>query len=508
MDGFAVGLEKSSVLDVQQEIDWLNIEKFDFIVSPLFHLRLRRDAQGISDERDGPSTRSDRELESRVWTSRIVAKLSSWIDTREVDPLNTKIVEQEIQWTLHLGLRAILFPSPALSSPSFAHLLTSSLSANSTLQYWVTIPLVLPLSFKYRNEDGKYEKDGWLVWNQLRSFCNHDHRVCVALEISDPLSEAELLEDIFFNRWRAEPVKAIIISTKSFTFNKAGFPILSRDVQKLLSLFLQTNIKIILKGRSHHATHGYQHYVEYLKHFRLKCMAHLNDSDRLSLAYRDVLQAPLQPLMDNLESQTYEVFEQDPVKYSQYQKAIEKALLVIHAKQISNEEVVITVVGAGRGPLVSAALSASLAVDIPVKVYAVEKNPNAVITLRNRIITERWDNVQIFATDMRDWKPPELSDIMVSELLGSLGDNELSPECLDGAQKCLKVDGISIPVDYTSYLSPISSSKLWMCAREMLNGKGLETPYVVNAFSYFNLAEPQKLFSFYHPQFSDIDNSR
>ena len=26
------------------------------------------------------------------------------------------------------------------------------------------------------------------------------------------------------------------------------------------------------------------------------------------------------PLMDNLESQTYEVFEKDPVKYSQYQK--------------------------------------------------------------------------------------------------------------------------------------------------------------------------------------------
>jgi hypothetical protein len=33
----------------------------------------------------------------------------------------------------------------------------------------------------------------------------------------------------------------------------------------------------------------------------------------------------------------------------------------------------------------------------------------------------------------------------VSELLGSFGDNELSPECLDGAQRFLKPDGISIP---------------------------------------------------------------
>lgn len=40
----------------------------------------------------------------------------------------------------------------------------------------------------------------------------------------------------------------------------------------------------------------------------------------------DYLQAPLQPLMDNLESQTYEAFEKDPVKYKQYERAIVKAL--------------------------------------------------------------------------------------------------------------------------------------------------------------------------------------
>lgn len=39
---------------------------------------------------------------------------------------------------------------------------------------------------------------------------------------------------------------------------------------------------------------------------------------------------------------------------------------------------------------------------------------------------------------MRDWDAPEKADILVSELLGSFGDNELSPECLDGAQKFLK----------------------------------------------------------------------
>ena len=48
------------------------------------------------------------------------------------------------------------------------------------------------------------------------------------------------------------------------------------------------------------------------------------------------------------------------------------------------------------------------------------------------------EQVTVVSTDMRFWDAPEKADILVSELLGSFGDNELSPECLDGAQKFLK----------------------------------------------------------------------
>lgn len=48
--------------------------------------------------------------------------------------------------------------------------------------------------------------------------------------------------------------------------------------------------------------------------------------ERFGAGYQDYLQAPLQPLADNLESITYEVFEKDPVKYDQYEKAIKAAL--------------------------------------------------------------------------------------------------------------------------------------------------------------------------------------
>ena len=46
--------------------------------------------------------------------------------------------------------------------------------------------------------------------------------------------------------------------------------------------------------------------------------------------------------------------------------------------------------------------------------------------------------VKILFGDMRQIEVPELADIIVSELLGSFGDNELSPECLDGAGRFLK----------------------------------------------------------------------
>ncbi|OMP12339.1 Protein arginine N-methyltransferase PRMT5 [Corchorus capsularis] len=65
------------------------------------------------------------------------------------------------------------------------------------------------------------------------------------------------------------------------------------------------------------------------------------------------------PLMDNLEAQTYETFEKDSVKYIQYQRAICKALLDrVPDADISAVTTVLMVVGAGRGPLVRASLQA------------------------------------------------------------------------------------------------------------------------------------------------------
>lgn len=60
------------------------------------------------------------------------------------------------------------------------------------------------------------------------------------------------------------------------------------------------------------------------------------------------------------------------------------------------------------------------------------------LRLENWCFEEWGDQVTVVSCDMREWAAPEKADIIVSELLGSFGDNELSPECLDGAQHFLK----------------------------------------------------------------------
>lgn len=49
----------------------------------------------------------------------------------------------------------------------------------------------------------------------------------------------------------------------------------------------------------------------------------------------------------------------------------------------------VQVVGAGRGPLVRAALSAARRTQRRLKVYAIEKNPHAIVTLHKLVAAER-----------------------------------------------------------------------------------------------------------------------
>ena len=123
------------------------------------------------------------------------------------------------------------------------------------------------------------------------------------------------------------------------------------------------------------------------------------------------------------------------------------------------DPIIVMYFGAGRGPLIRKALKAAERAEVHIKVIALDKNPNAIVTLRNMIVDENLeDKVTLFAGDMRKIDIKDMQgDILMSELLGSFGDNELSPECLNPTSKFLKKGGIFVPYLYTNYVVPLSS---------------------------------------------------
>ena len=163
-----------------------------------------------------------------------------------------------------------------------------------------------------------------------------------------------------------------------------GFFIEARQLPiELLTIIFgnhQLKLQFIISGKTHYENQ-YYYYKKYLSH--LAQTQPMSAQEAFESPYYDYLQSPLQPLMDNLESQTYEVFEKDPVKYKNYQEAVRLALLERLDKPIT-----LMVLGAGRGPLVTAALNATTEANHKrVNIYAVEKNPNAVVTYVTRLLS-------------------------------------------------------------------------------------------------------------------------
>ncbi|KAH9798407.1 protein arginine N-methyltransferase 1.5 [Citrus sinensis] len=526
---------------------------FDFVVASLMDPNYRpslmeKDIGGGSHVL--PFAGSDLVLSPSQWSSHVVGKISSWIDLDSEDEIlrtdSETTLKQEISWASHLSLQACLLPSPkGASCANYARCVNQILQSLNNMQLWLRIPLV-------KNDDDTTDfipsGDSWELWNSFRLLCEHHSQLSVALDVLSSLPSANSL-----GRWLGEPVRAAIIHTDSFLTNARGYPCLSRRHQKLITGFLNHSIQVVISGKLNHGVpsvsldsaldhtgtnvessqrHSLRPYLDYIAYLYQR-MDPLPEQERFELSYRDFLQSPLQPLMDNLEAQTYETFEKDSVKYIQYQRAIGNALVDrVPDEEASSLTTVLMVVGAGRGPLVRASLQAAEETGRKLKIYAVEKNPNAVVTLHvccklcnyasvanimcpksgrghlhigilSLVRLEGWEKtVTIVSCDMRCWDAPEKADILVSELLGSFGDNELSPECLDGAQRFLKQDGISIPSSYTSFIQPVTASKLHNDVKSHKDVVHFETAYVVKVHSVARLAPCEPVFTFTHPNFS------
>lgn len=591
---------------LRRKNDW----KVQYQVMPLYH-------PSATDPTE-LTAYSDRILSNYEWVQNFMGKVCDNIEgARSGDMSTSQLYEvylmKQLNWASHLGLKTVIIPYKYVEILTEANLVRLLLHHLSRTAYLLTILISIPAVLQNDPEIGKSDEnsvdfpsirvtesfswDGWHLWRRIQKLSDFHPQIAVNLCFSE--SAVNYILPVNVQRWISESIRYISLDTSLFMANDAGFPVLPRVWQSIVKTFMAYNVGVILKGEAniiHDADEGIvdrpqdedddlalpdgnslSYYVQYLRFLQGNVDKGLDNVARYSYSFWDALQTPLQPLMDHLESQTYEVFEQDPIKYRQYEDAIHSALKKLYfgssdscAMQVSEindlncavsgppglslvsttsmrestpaskrckfdaedgkSVITVMVVGAGRGPLVSATLSAASRASVPVFIYAVEKNPNAVITLEHRAVSEHWQGtVEIVAQDMRYWTPPVLADLLVSELLGSFGDNELSPECLDMAQLRLlnPVGGLSVPVSYRSFLQPISAPLHWMSARDQQrvsaggflenNGvsgafqrqygggrggaSGLEVPYVVYLRRYVPLsANSQAVWDFVHPR--------
>ncbi|KAI0469351.1 methyltransferase-like protein [Xylaria cf. heliscus] len=588
--GFHIGQHDSARLATLSNLQYGHVlnSGFRFVTTPITNARFREriaelvkesSAQANGQQNTGPCidpivtplTPEDTTLFPEVYTSGFVGYASPWIDlcssNHVIASISRQVLNLEVDYANFCGVRSIIVPGPRQDSAQagsgqgiaqYARAIREALLIGTRVNLIIHLPMyrepgleekVDQLSISDEPEDkpqSPKEIDiftAWDSWHTIRTACDYDARLFIALRIPRVLPAKELQ-----TRWFSEPLQYMTYNPATFQTNKAGHPSLGRAHQELIHAYMRlkhapyfllcdagpelldepTAEKPIDTSsasefpalgdaaapptKSEPRIQGHNAYLAYFRHLERQQEPYTELELNTLTNFQDWLQSPLQPLSDNLESVTYEVFEGDPVKYNQYELAIEAALRewsALKKPTSSPEGVVIAVAGSGRGPLVTRALQASKTTGVPVRVWAVEKNPNAYVYLLRQNQTVWGGRVTVVKTDMRAWKGPVISsppnsanadsspvygkvDILVSELLGSFGDNELSPECLDGIQHVLAPGhGISIPSSYTAHMSPIATPRLYADIRaraetgggDPSNANAFDTPWVVRLFA-------------------------
>ncbi|KAJ5098419.1 hypothetical protein N7532_005420 [Penicillium argentinense] len=540
-----------------------------------------------------PLSKLDSHLTPNDATSQIVGVTSSWIDLCSPDPLIADLSRQvlllEVAYAAFCGIGYLLVPGPKLHHGGlhsegvvyYARAIQEALNLGPYIQFHIWLRMtdnpdlevdtmgdLAPLAREeyLQPDEGFTPKTDlfgtWDAWDLIRKTSKYHTRLLVALSMPKQLPSLTVQ-----SRWHSEPVHLLTIDASCFLKNQKGYPVLSRAHQSLIAKMMRLRTvpwillcdvgpipgiedaddvegnKSQLSGSEYPslaqgAGSAKKHYdptphLSYVRNLQQRQPAR-TPIERFGVGYQDYLQAPLQPLTVNLESITYEVFEKDPIKYEWYERAITKALKdwADQKKPTSHPDgkVILAVVGAGRGPLVTRALKASEEAGVEIDLWAVEKNQNAFVLLQRHNDTTWGGKVTLVQSDMRSWKGPRVGqqanqdpvgeslgiedsllytpkkgendpgsatkfsnptaapasythvDIVVSELLGSFADNELSPECLDGINDLINpVHGISIPASYSAHLTPVSAPKLHsdVMNQTVSNLAAPETPYVV-----------------------------
>ncbi|SCW01314.1 LAFE_0D09846g1_1 [Lachancea fermentati] len=445
-------------------------------------------------------------------TPGYIGLISSWLELESGDAcvreLSFQVLVNEWEYARFVGIKQLILAPPRdlNNLHQYAQMIAKALSRGD--EHSPVLSISLPL---FEDTD---PLSTWELWSTIRKICDYHQNLTISLALPRDKTPSYVLE-----RWLAEPVTCLLVSSSIFATNQYNFPVLNKFNQYIIHEFQKVNgnsqpklgeLCIILHGVEKYANEvrgGESAYLEYINYL-------LKRGDKaMGMEYANVadciprIMPPLSPFEDNLANEAYHTFEKDQTKYNLYEQAITQALeeLIREQKTMlvkNNRPIVVLVAGAGRGPLVDRALQALKALNVPqYHIIALEKNPEAFLYLQKRKY-EYWnDAVDIVRENMCSWNKPIKVDICISELLGSFGCNELSPECLWSIQKNhSKPSTKFIPQSYSSYLAPVSAPLLHQKLHQMKELNSQEKLWVIHNIPYCILSTKiNEIWAFNHP---------
>ncbi|RYO95941.1 hypothetical protein DL765_011679 [Monosporascus sp. GIB2] len=354
---------------------------FSFVTTPItnqhFHDRIvdllatslaalkEDDAPGLRpDPIVPPITTEDTSLFPASYTSGLVAYSSSWIDlcssNHVVASISRQVLNLEVSYANFCGVRSIIIPGPREDSvkvghgqgiAQYARAIQEAFLLGTRVNLIIHIPMyrepgleeqATVLSASEISEEKPQEEQeidlfsSWDSWHTIRSICEYDQRLYVALQIPRMLPEKELQ-----TRWFSEPLQYLTFGPSVFQTNKAGHPSLSRHHQDLIAKYMRlkhapyfllcdvgpeleeaedasetlnpssaadfptlAEAAALSVRENKHMTLEHNAYAAYLRHLE-RLQEPLSYLEQTTLTnFQDWLQSPLQPLSDNLESVT------------------------------------------------------------------------------------------------------------------------------------------------------------------------------------------------------------
>ncbi|KAA8498345.1 Protein arginine N-methyltransferase 5 [Porphyridium purpureum] len=531
----SIGVSFPYVERLKPTLELLETDGCDFVVAPIVHTRYAAALKGgkspfldaKSTDALQPLCRSESELTSKEWKTAIIGRVSPWLrldsPIDKVRQFSEWSLDREVSFANYLSMQAIVIDIPdanAVTISNFARVVCCTLNRYPFMQILIKVglgSLTLPGSAAGSTVDGSRESNdsqdmvaeselehassAWLKWEFVRSFSGNHPNLGLMLEMSSELPTKAVLE-----RWLAEFVYVFLINKNAFVPNKLGYPVLSKRHQDFLKAMFkyqplfcisdEPNVKIDKDGGANKL------YVQYLAHLFGKQPPE-GDAEQIREIFHDYLQPLGKPFRTNLEAQRFDFQEADAVKFGKYADAIK--LYLSEHRAADQTVMVIVVLGGGRGGMVRVVNECLTEYERKAKIIVLERNSNTLVSLQNMKVELGWTNVNIVYGDPRDWESAVRVDLVVSEMIGAMGDNEMLPEYVEGISRYFKEDTVVIPSNITTYVAPITSPKLYseVCLIGDEGVSAFDCPYVVAMHRALQIAAVQACFDFSLPNLAD-----